>query len=230
MRICRVSFFLLVVLFLTASDLHAQTVTDERVWFSLPVQGHIGSDDSPWRWSMELILRSRDGLDDLDTATVRPSLLYNFSSRASVGGGYANSTLLPATGQNITEHRIFGQFTWNQPGAFGTLSLRTRLEDRFIETNDGQIGRLRQQVRFSHPIHKGGRLAIVGAEEILFHLNDTSRLAKGVEQNRLFAGISHALTPSMRIEIGYLNQYYPGHRGANARMNHVLSTSMGMAF
>ena len=230
MRPTRVCSFLLLVLFLTAADLQAQTVTDERVWFSLPVQGHIGSDDSPWRWSMELILRSRDGLDDLDTATVRPSLLYNFSSRASVGGGYANSTLLPAVGQNITEHRIFGQFTWNQPGAFGTLSFRTRLEDRFIETNDGPIGRLRQQVRFSHPIHKGGRLAIVGVEEILVHLNDTSRLARGVEQNRLFAGISHALTPSSRIEIGYLNQYYPGHRGVNSRMNHVLSTSLGMSF
>ena len=226
----RVSFFFLCGLFLTASDLHAQTVTDERVWFSLPVQGHIGSDESPWRWSMELILRSREGFDDLDTVTVRPSLLYNFSSRASVGGGYANSTLLSAVGENITEHRLFGQFTWNQPGTFGTLSLRTRLEDRFIENNNGPIGRLRQQFRFSRPLQKGGRLAVVGAEEIMFHLNDTSRLAKGVEQNRLFAGISHALTPLTRIEIGYLNQYYPGHRGANSRMNHVLSTSMGMAF
>jgi len=230
MRHWRVSFFLLFVLFLTASDLQAQTVTDERVWFSLPVQGHIGSDDSPWRWSMELILRSRDGLDDLDTATVRPSLIYNFSPRASVGGGYANTTARPAVGPNLTEHRVFGQFTWNQPGAFGTLSLRTRLEDRFIETNDGPIGRLRQQVRFSRPVHKGGRLAIVGADEILFHLNDTSRLAKGVEQNRAFAGISHALTPSMRIDIGYLNQYYPGHRGVNSRMFHILSTTLGMSF
>jgi hypothetical protein len=226
----RVFAFTAFILLLTASDLQAQTVTDERVWFSLPVQGHIGSDESPWRWSMELILRSREGLDDLDTATVRPSLFYDFSSRASVGGGYANSTLLPAVGENITEHRLYGQFTWNQPGAFGTLSLRTRLEDRFIENNDGPIGRLRQQFRFSHPLHKGGRLALVGADEILFHLNDTSRLAKGVEQNRLFAGISHALTPLMRIEIGYLNQYYPGHRDANSRMNHVLSTSLGMAF
>jgi hypothetical protein len=230
MRLWRVSFLLLFVLILTSSDLQAQTVTDERVWFSLPVQGHIGSDESPWRWSMEAILRSRDGLGTLDTATVRPSLIYNFSSRASAGGGYAMATAFPATGGALTEHRWFGQFTWNQPGAFGTLSLRTRLESRHIETNDGPIGRFRQQFRFSRPIHKGGRLAIVGADEIMFHLNDTSRIAKGVEQNRVFAGISHALTPSARIEIGYLNQYYPGHRGNNSRMNHVVATTLGVSF
>ena len=230
MRFLRILLLLAGVVLLSATDLQAQTITDERAWFSLPVQGHIGSDESPWRWSMELILRSRDGLDALDTATVRPSVIYNVSSRASVSGGYANSTAFPVTGEALTEHRWFGQFTWNQPGAFGTLSLRTRLESRHIETNDGPIGRLRQQFRFSHPIHKGGRLAIVGADEVLFHLNDTSRIAKGLEQNRMFAGISHALTPSTRFEIGYLNQYFPGHRGNNSRMNHVLATTLGVSF
>jgi hypothetical protein len=214
----------------TASELQAQTVTDERVWFSLPVQGRLGSDDSPWRWSMELIARSREGLGELDSATVRPSVIYNVSSRASVQGGYANATAFPATREALTEHRWFGNFTWTQPAAAGAFSVRTRLESRHIETNDGPLGRLRQQVRFSRPIHRGGRLAIVGADEIMFHLNDTSRIAKGVEQNRVFGGISHALTPSMRLEIGYLNQYYPGHRGNNSRMNHVLATSLALSF
>lgn len=230
MRFLRILLLLAGVVLLSATPLQAQTVTDERAWFSLPVQGHIGSDESPWRWSMELIVRSREGLSELDSATVRPSVIYNFSSRASAGGGYANVTAFPVTGPNLTEHRWFGNFTWTQPGAFGSLSLRTRLESRHIETNDGPIGRLRQQVRFSRPIHKGGRLAIVGADEIMFHLNDTSRVAKGVEQNRVFAGISHALTPSTRLEIGYLNQYYPGHRGNNSRMNHVLMTTLGLSF
>jgi hypothetical protein len=230
MRLYRVLPLAIVAVGLSASALHAQTVTDERVWFSLPVQGHIGSDESPWRWSMELIVRSRDGLDTLDTATVRPSVIYNVSSRASVGGGYANVTGFPPAGETLTEHRWFGNFTWTQPSASGTFALRTRLESRHIETNDGPIGRLRQQVRFSRPIHRGGRLAIVGADEILFHLNDTSRIAKGVEQNRVFAGISHALTPTMRLEMGYLNQYYPGHRGNNSRMNHVLATTVGLSF
>jgi hypothetical protein len=230
MRPWRLVVLTLLVLLLFASNLQAQTVTDERVWFSLPVQGHIGADDSPWRWSMELILRSRDGVDTLDSATVRPSLIYNVSSRVSVGGGYANVTGFPATGEALTEHRWFGNFTWTQPGAFGTLSLRTRLESRHIETNDGPLGRLRQQVRFSHPIHQGARLALVGADEIMFHLNDTARVAKGVEQNRVFAGISHSLTPATRLEIGYLNQYLPGHRGLNSRMNHVLMTTFGVSF
>jgi hypothetical protein len=230
MRRWRVFPLLLFAVLLSASDLHAQTVTDERVWFSLPVQGHIGSDESPWRWSMETILRSRDGLNDLDTVTVRPSVIYTLSPRASVGGGYATATSLPAVGPNLTEHRLFGQFSWTQPSAAGSFNFRTRVEDRFIETNDGPIGRFRQQVRFSRPFHRGGRLAIVGSDEISIHLNDRSRLAKGVEQNRVFAGISHSITPSVRLEVGYMNQYYPGHRGARDRMNHVVATSLGMSF
>jgi hypothetical protein len=230
MRRYRCLLLLIVALALSASDLQAQTVTDERVWFSLPVQGHIGSDESPWRWSMELILRSRDGLDTLDSTTVRPSVIYSLSSRASLQGGYANATAFPPTGEALTEHRWFGNFTWAQPSAIGSFNFRTRLESRHIETNDGALGRLRQQVRFSRPIHKGGRLAIVGADEIMFHLNDTSRAAKGVEQNRIFAGISQALTPTTRLEIGYLNQYFPGHRGNSSRMNHVLATTLGVSF
>lgn len=230
MRRLRLLLLPLVVLLVPATTLHAQTVTDERVWFLLPVQGHIGSDESPWRWSMELILRSRDGLGELDSATVRPSVIYNLSSRASVGGGYANATAFPATGDALTEHRWFGNFTWTQPTALGSFSSRTRLESRHIETNDGALGRLRQQVRFSRPIHKGGRLAIVGGDEIMFHLNDTSRIAKGLEQNRVFAGISHALSPTTRLEAGYLNQYFPGHRGNSSRMNHVLATTVGLSF
>ncbi len=230
MRFLRLLLLSLLGLLLSSTDLQAQTITDERVWFSLPVQGHIGSDESPWRWSMELILRSRDGLDTLDSATVRPSVIYAFSSRASVQGGYANATAFPVTGEALTEHRWFGNFTWNQPSAAGAFSFRTRLESRHIETNDGALGRFRQQVRFSRPIHKGGRLAIVGADEIMFHLNDTSRVAKGLEQNRAFAGISHALSPTMRLEVGYLNQYFPGHRGNSSRMNHVLATTLGLSF
>jgi hypothetical protein len=228
--LCFSSILPVIVLLLTPADLLAQTVTDERVWFSLPVQGRLGSDASPWRWSMELILRSRDWLEELDSATVRPSVLYIVSPRASVGGGYAMATAFPAIGEALTEHRFFGQFVWTQPGGFGTLSFRTRIEDRLIESNDGGIGRLRQLVRFSRPLHKGGKLAIVGGDEIMIHLNDTSRLPKGIEQNRVFAGISHAVTPSMRFEIGYLNQYYPGHRGARDRMNHVVSSSVGITF
>ena len=230
MRTCRVFVFLAAVLLLTASRSEAQTQTDERVWLSVPVQGHIGSDDSPWRWSFELIMRSRDGLDELDTLTMRPSIFYNLSPKVSFGGGYTNATVFPVTGEALTENRIYGQFTYTQPTAFGSLSLRTRIEDRNIESNDGHIGRVREQVRISRPFHKGGRLSLVGFEEILVHMNDTSRLAKGIEQNRAFGGISYAIAPTTRVEIGYLNQYYPGHRGANDRMNHVLSTTLGMSF
>jgi len=226
--------FAAVILFSTlagaAGTVQAQTVTDERVWFSLPVQGHIGSEESLWRWSMETVMRSRNGIDELDTLTLRPSVTYNVTSRASVSGGYALVTGFPVTGGTLTEHRVHGQFVWTQPGSAGTLTLRTRIENRWIETNSGPIGRLRQQIRFSRPLRQGARMSIVGSDELIVHLNDTSRIASGVEQNRAFAGISTAMTPVVRVEVGYLNQYLPGHRGVADRMNHVLSSSMAISF
>jgi len=50
------------------------TITDERVWFTLNLQER-GSPDSPWRWTFETILRSRDGVDDLDTMSLRPTVI-----------------------------------------------------------------------------------------------------------------------------------------------------------
>lgn len=224
------AFILFSTLAGAAGRAHAQTVTDERVWFLLPVQGRLGPSTSDWRWSMETIMRSRDGLDELDTVTLRPSVTCNVTSRASVGGGYALVTGFPPAGGTLTEHRIHGQFVWTQPGTSGTWTLRTRIEDRWIETNSGPIGRLRQLVRFSRPFRRGSSWSLVGSDELAVHLNDTSRVASGVEQNRVFAGISNAITTAVRIEIGYQNQYYPGHRGLNSRMNHILSSALGITF
>lgn len=208
----------------------AQTATDNRVWFVMPMQGRIGSSTSPWRWIFETILRSREGLDELDTSTLRPYVTFDVTPRISVGGGYAWATLYPASGGTTTENRIFGQFNWNLAVSGGTLGLRTRIEGRFVENNSGPAGRVRQQVRFSRPIKRGHRLAIVGYDELLVHLNETSRADDGIEQNRIFVGVSDALTKRLRLEIGYLNQFYPSHRGAAERMNHVLSTVLGIAF
>ncbi len=222
--------FVLFGLLAGASHASAQTVTDHRVWFVMPMTGRIGSASSPWRWTFETILRSREGVDDLDSFTVRPIITFDLTPRTSVGGGYMRATAFLASGGSITENRVFGQFAWSSPLSGGTIALRTRMEGRFVEGNSGPAARLRQQVRFSRPIRSSSRVALVGYDEILIHLNSTTRAASGIEQNRAFVGVSGAITSAVRVEVGYLNQFFPGHRGTADRMNHVLMTTMGIAF
>ena len=212
-----------------AADARAQAIIDERVWFSASFL-ETGSASSPWRWALELFVRSREGVSEIDSAAVRPIVLYALTSHSLIGGGYAIGPQFPVSGGTLIEQRVFGQYVWTGAIAGGTLTFRTRMESRFIESNSGALGRFRQQVRFSHVVRKGSKLSLVAYDELLVHLNDTTRYARGVDQNRAFGGMSAAATPSTRVELGYLNQFLPGHRGASDRMNHILSGALVVSF
>ena len=207
----------------------AQTVTDERVWFVLTLQEQ-GSESSPWRWSGDLILRGRDGASDLDTFSVRPTILYALTGQSTVGGGYVFAATYPASGGTTIEHRAFGQYVWaGRPGGT-SVSYRARLEARFIEDNSAPAARVRNQLRVSRPIRAGSRLSLVASDELFLHLNNTTRTARGIDQNRAFAGVAIGVGSGGRLEAGYLNQFSPGHRGAANRNNHILSTALNWSF
>ena len=214
---------------LLATDARAQTVTDERVWFTLTLQ-EPGNAGSPWRWTYETYFRSRNGVEELDTMGLRPTLIYAVTPHWSVGGGYAFVPLFPVTGPNLIEHRPYGQFGWTTAAGGGTLSLRTRMEIRFVESNSGPAGRFRQQVRYTRAFRKGSRLSWGAYDEIFVHTNSTSRAARGVDSNRIYGGVAIAMPHALRVELGYLNQFSPGHRGALDRMYHILSSTLTVSF
>src|SRR5262245_46447086 len=182
----------------------AQTLTDERVWFTLNLQEQ-GSPDSPWKWTMETILRSRERLSSLDVLSLRPTVIYSLDKHSSIGAGYAFAPSFPPAGGATVEHRLYGQYIWTGGAAGGTLTMRTRVEARMIENNSGTLGRVRQQVRFSHPLHQGSRTSIVAYDELFVHVNNTTRSARGIDQNRIFGGLAIAASRATRVELGYLN-------------------------
>jgi hypothetical protein len=216
-------------LLVCAVDAAAQTVTDERVWLAATFSER-GSATDPWRWSFDSYLRTREGVSEVDVVALRAMLTRVISPRSSIGGGYQIAPSFPAAGGTAVEQRVFGQYVWTAPAAGGTLSIRTRLEARFIEDNSGTAARLRQQIRFSRALRRGSRVAGLVYDEIFFHLNDTARAARGVDQNRAFGGLAVTISPSARVEAGYVSQWYPGHRGAPDRMNHVLSSALAFSF
>lgn len=226
---------LLCCLLACASRAEAQTapkdlITDERVWFTLAFQSRA---DAPghWRWSVENIARSRDGVSALDNAAIRPILNYVIDKHSTVGGGYAFVEYWPATAPSYSEQRSFEQYIFTSKVPGGNFTLRERLEQRYIEHNDGTAWRLRQQFRYSHPVKKGSPISLVGYDELFVHFNETRLTRQGVEQNRIFGGISDTINKTWRFEVGYLNQYAPTHGGLIApRMNHVLSGNLAIGF
>lgn len=205
----------------------AQTVTDGRAWWNVTVQERSGT-ASPLRWQVEVQGRTRDGVDALDQLLIRPAVGYDITSRASVWLGYGYVPSFPASGDVITENRVWQQFSWNQPAGRAAWALRSRLEQRDIEGNDAAAVRARQQIRLTRPL-PGGRVSAILWDEVFVHLNSTRRTASGLDQNRVFGGVGIALGRTTRIEAGYMNQYINTLSGP-ARSHHILSGVLGVAF
>jgi hypothetical protein len=218
----------LLALLAAAAPSSAQVQTDERLWTSINVQERSGT-ASAWRWAIDGFMRTRDGVGTMDSMAARFLIGFDITPQSSVWGGYSAGPSFPASGGTIIEQRLAQQFLWSGRAAGWALSLRSRMEQRFIEGNSGTQVRVRQQIRFSRPIAPGSRLAIVGSEEIFFHVNETSRFDRGLDQNRAFAGLSRVLNGHVRVEAGYLNQYSHSRTGPN-RMNHILSAGGSLTF
>jgi hypothetical protein len=215
-------------LFAAAAPAAGQLITDQRVWTALSLQGR-AAEASPWRWSIDSQLRTRDGVRAVDVFTLRFGIGRDLTDRSNLGAGYGNTTTFPIVGELITEHRAFQQYLWIGRTDEATIALRTRFEERFIEGNSGVAYRVRQQVRYSRPFAARPRFTLVLWDEFHVHLNGTSRFGRGVDQNRAFGGLGRAFTTRVRLEAGYLNQYSNSRLGSD-RMNHILYVGVNETF
>jgi Protein of unknown function (DUF2490) len=216
----RVRFVLVVIGLLAAVPASGQVITDGRIWTGVGFQGRL-AERSPWRWSLESQVRTRDGVHAVDVFLIRFWLGRDLTSRSNVGGGYTNSTTFPVIGEPLTEHRAFQQVVWTGRPGTASIAFRTRFEERFSEGNNEAAYRLRQQVRYTRPFTGHPRFALVAYEEVFVHTNETNRYGRGFDQNRVFGGVARTITPRVRLELGYLNQFINSRVGSD-RMNHIL--------
>jgi uncharacterized protein DUF2490 len=218
---------LLLFLFGVPSSAHGQTVVDHRFWLTPIAQGRFHH-ESPWRWSAEMSIRTRDGISAMDIIIARGLVGYDVTKTSSLWAGYGEVTTFLAAGGYQHEHRLFQQHLWSGPARGATLSVRTRFEERDVDGNSNWSFRVREQVRYSQVLGHGPFL-IIGWDEIAFHANTTSRYARGFDQNRAFIGVGRTIRTRSRLEVGYLNHYLHS-LGAPNRMNHVLATTVNVAF
>lgn len=207
------------------STARCQSVADGGQWTALFSQGDFEAGPSPLKWWFDGHLRLLDDTDGFNQSIVRPGIGWSLREDLVVWGGYGWIHTSPVAGNNFDEHRIWQQVTWSRGDELRTIALRSRLEQRFLETGDDVGWRFRQLGRFHHQLPNTPRLSFVVWDEIFFNLGDTDWGAEsGFDQNRVFVGFGwkHHPDSRLRTEIGYLNQTIDLPTSGD-RVNHILS-------
>ncbi len=200
-----------------ASSVFAQ---DTQFWTALISNGPIEEDSRVQYW-FDGHARYSDDVSRLGVSIIRPGIGYKVNDRLTLWAGYAWVVSRSDNRTNITDNRLWQQATLKiADGPLGSLSSRTRLEQRFLNTGDETGWRLRQFFRWAKPLNERWNATVWN--ETFIALNDTDFGARaGYDQNRTFAGLRWKATKRVSIEGGYLfNDIRAG-----SQENHNLSLS-----
>ncbi len=209
----------------------ADSVDDTGLWWAFFGQGDISDhqdqcDCCRLKWWFDGHTRFLEDADGFNQSIVRPGLGLSTSQHSAIWAGYGWIRTSPLEGADFDEHRFWQQWTWSRSHDPFAFALRSRLEQRFLETGDDTGWRFRQLVRAQYALPHCPRRTFVVWDEFFVHLNDTDWGARdGFNQNRLFVGFGVKRDSRRRTEIGYLNQLI-NVPGGNDRMNHILSINV----
>jgi hypothetical protein len=219
---------LLALAALSASVLTSPALADEQVWAAVSVQAPVAM-NSRLLVSLDGHTRFRNGSKDLDNTMIRPALGWRVNPRLDLFMGYA-VTETQMAGPNRKEERLWQQAGYTlADGPAGRLTGRTRLEQRFREGGNDTGDRVRQMIRFTHPIAQSP-FSLVASDELFVALNDTDwGQEAGIDQNRVFLGGGWQASKALRVELGYMNQYIRVADGPD-RTNHNLVLTTAFRF
>lgn len=207
-----------------ASPAFAETAHDEQAWVNLTAIGSVSGD---LVYFAEVQPRFGNGAR-LDQLLLRGAVGSKLSPSVTLYQGYAHVVSAIEGGRDLNEERSFQQLSiaLGKPLG-GELSSRTRLEQRWRSNGSGMGWRLREMLRYEHPL-KAGSDAVNGLvwTEVFVALNDTDWGARsGFDQLRTFVGAEVGLPGASTVELGYLNQTINQPAG-RTRMNHAASVTL----
>lgn len=181
---------------------------------------HRNGQPTNWQYAIDGQVRHLNRGSGSNTYLLRPAIGYVLENNVSLWAGYARVVNDPDDGSTRYENRWWQQAAWTaRRWDWGTLSLRSRLEFRFIEGSNDTGARFRQQVKLTAPI-RNSDLSLVLSLEPFVNLRGTDWGATGgFEQNRTYAGIRMPMTDSLSLEAGYMHQYI--RRAGEDAVNHV---------
>ncbi|WP_397363982.1 DUF2490 domain-containing protein [Olleya sp. R77988] len=164
-----------------------------------------------WNIHNEVQYRNYDGIGDLEQLLLRTGLGYNLTENNNnllLGYGYILSENYVGNTDNkvsVNEHRIFQQFTTKQKVGKISLSHRYRFEQRFVESDFKM--RFRYFLGLKIPLQykeDGSNPFYLSAYNEIF-LNTKSSV---FDRNRVYGGLGYTFSPALRMELGYMNQFF----------------------
>ena len=176
---------------------------DTQLWTALFANGPVSENSRLLVW-FDGHARYSEDVSRLGVSIIRPAIGYKVNDRLSLWSGYAWVVSRADGRDNITDNRFWQQATYRIAGGdWGTLSGRTRLEQRFLSTGDETGWRARQFVRWIKPLDE--RWSATAWNETFIALNDTDFGADaGYDQNRTFIGLRWKAAGRVSLEGGYL--------------------------
>jgi hypothetical protein len=163
--------------------------------------------NSKWNIHNEIQHRNYNAIGDLEQLLLRTGLGYTFNedkNNVLLGYGYILSeNYISDTDDklSINEHRIFQQFTSKQNIGSLILNHRYRFEQRFVE--DDFKMRFRYFLGLNIPFSETSKYYISAYNEVF--LNTMSAI---FDRNRVYGGIGYSLNKNLKLEAGYMNQFF----------------------
>jgi hypothetical protein len=156
----------------------------------------------------EIQYRNYDAIGDLEQLLLRTGLGYTFEDNSSnllLGYGYIVSENYKDENEKyaINEHRIFQQFTSSQTISSIKIQHRYRFEQRFVDRDFKQRFRYFVGLNIPLKIKKNTQSYLSVYNEIFMNTNSPV-----FDRNRLYGGFGYNINNNIRVEIGYMNQFF----------------------
>ena len=172
---------------------------------------YIGNKKLSQKWNLhnEVQYRNYNAVGDLEQLLFRVGLGYTFNESKNnvlLGYGYilSENYLDNNTEKvSVSGHRIFQQFTSKQKIGIVSLNHRYRFEQRFVQSDFKM--RLRYFLGLNIPLTKkeNNKLYFSAYNEIFLNTEPAV-----FDRNRLYGGIGYRINKNVRLEAGYMNQFF----------------------